>query len=66
MVVRNEALKTGRGNSIPKQNLIVPARYMEYILHVKNCKHGEDANSDVKKRRLDYTVTTDIKNLFIK
>ena len=56
MVVRNEALKTGRGNSIPKQNVIVPARYMEYILHVKNCRHGDVANSEVEKRSSDYTV----------
>jgi len=39
---------------------------MEYILHVKNCNHGDDANSELEKRSLDYTVTTDIKNLFIK
>jgi len=39
---------------------------MEYILHVKNCKHGDDANSEVGKRSSDYTLTTDIKNLFIK
>ena len=66
IVVRNEALKAGRGNWIPKQNVIVTARYMEYILHVKNCKHGDDANSEVEKRSIDYTVTTDIKNMFIK
>ena len=66
MVVRNGALKTGRGNWIPKQNVIVPARYMECILHVKNCKHGDDANSEVEKRSSDYTVTTVIKNLFMK
>jgi len=64
--VRNEALKTGRGNSILKQNVIVPARYMEYILHVKDCKHGDGANSALQKQSTDYTVTTDIKNLFIK
>jgi len=49
MVVRNETLKTGRGSSIPKQNVIIPARYMEYVLHVKNCKHGDDANFEVEK-----------------
>jgi len=64
--VRNEALKTGRGNSIPKQNVILPARYMEYILRVKNCKHGDHANSKVENVSSDSTVTTDIKNLFMK
>jgi len=39
---------------------------MECILHVKNCKHGDDANSEVEKRSSDYTVTTVIKNLFMK
>jgi len=39
---------------------------MEYILHVKNCKHGDGANSEVEKRSSNYNVTTDIKNLFIK
>ena len=63
---KNEALKTGRENSILKQNVIVPARYMEYILHVTNCKHGDDANPKVENRSTHYTVTTDIENPFIK
>jgi hypothetical protein len=29
---------------------------MEYILHVNNCKHGDEANSEVEKRSLDYTI----------
>jgi len=39
---------------------------MEYILHFKNCKHGDDANSKVEEISSDFIVTTDIKNLFIK
>jgi hypothetical protein len=35
-------------------------------LHVTNCKHGDDANSEVEKGSSNYTVTTDIKNVFIK
>jgi len=45
------SIENGKGNSIPKQNVMIPARYMEYILHVKNCRHGDDANSEVEAKK---------------
>jgi hypothetical protein len=47
MAVRNEALESRKGNSAWRQNVNMAARNMEYILYVKNYKHGDDRNSDI-------------------
>ena len=62
MAVGNEALQSGKWNSAWRQNVYMAAGYMECILYVKNCKHGDDVNSEVTTDLfLFYRVTRNIK-----
>jgi hypothetical protein len=63
-VVENLRTENREWNFNTKENVIIHARYMEYIFYVKNCKYGDDANSEEKTKSSEYIVSIDIENVF--
>ena len=48
MALGNEVMKSEKWISAWRKNVNTAALCMECILYVKNCKHGDDVNCEVK------------------